>query len=167
MSEGDVARPWAEPEHIEAVWRPLTAAESDRATGLIEAVERGIVREWPDVPGRLTNGTLLVEDVRDVIVWSVMGVLGVDAEIPQNAKSYQETSGSESRSITLDGTLGAAWLTFSAWMVRVFEPRGGQSGPPVARSRFNAPAGGRFDTIGFLWPENGAQRSPGAEREAG
>jgi len=163
VAEGSATRPWADPEHIEEVWRSLSEAESDRATALIEHAERGVIREWPDTEARLTAGTLNREDVRDVIVWSVLGLLGVDLDIPVNAKAFQETSGSESRSITLDGTLGGQWLTFAPWMVRVFEgngvvrPRG-----PVSRS--SAPSGGRFDTLGFLWPENGAQRSPGSER---
>lgn len=164
MSEGSAARPWAEAEHIEDVWRSLTPDETQRATNLIEHVERGIIREWPDVPARLDAGTLDVADVRDVIVWSVLGVLGIDIDIPTAAKSFQETSGSESRSVTLDGPLGAAWLTFAPWMVRVFEGGSGSVRRRAALPRVNAPEGGRFDTLGFLWPENGAQRARGAER---
>lgn len=160
-----IDRPWAEPTNIEDVWRPLTAAQRDRATNLINSVERAILREWPEVPARLEAGTLSVEDVRDVVVWSVMPILGVDVDIPINAKSFQETSGSESRSITLgvDG-IGTTWMEFAPWMVKVFEGGPGSSRPAAPRSRFNAPAGGRFDTLGFLWPENGTQRSRGAER---
>lgn len=165
MTEGGVAveRPWAEPTQIEDVWRPLTDAERDRATNLIDVVERALLREWPNIPARLAAGDLTVEDVRDVIVWSVMPVLGVNTDIPVNAKAWQETSGSESRSITLDGGTGATWMTFAPWMVKVFESGNGSVRPRGPVSRFNAPEGGRFDTLGFLWPENGAQRSPGAE----
>jgi hypothetical protein len=159
-----IERPWAEPTDIENVWRPLTEAERDRATNLIDSIERGILREWPAVPGRLLAETLSVEDVRDVVVWSVMPVLGVDMEIPVNAKAYQEPSGSESRSITLGGALGGTWMEFAPWMVRVFEGGAGSSRPRGPVSRFNAPPAGDLARVGFLGAHRAAHGSPGAER---
>lgn len=141
---------WATPADIAAVWRPLTAAEAERATGLIGTVSRAIRREWPDVSARIEAGTLDKDDVADVIVWSILPILAPGANLPLNVKTYQETSGAESRSITLDGAAGVDWLEFASWMVRVFEggPAGSAPSTPLPSVRGPGPRIGRaFPTL--------------------
>ncbi|MBT1630449.1 Gp19/Gp15/Gp42 family protein [Curtobacterium flaccumfaciens] len=130
---------WAQPSDIAAVWRPLTTAEQTRAEGLIETVSRAIRREWPDVEARLAAGTLSADDVTDVIVWTVLPILAPGVAIPLNAKSYQETSGSESRSITFSDASGTQFLEFLPWMVRVFEGGANGAKPATALPRFSSP----------------------------
>lgn len=132
---------------IAKVWRPLTAAEATRADGLIESVSRAVRREWPDVDARIAAGTLDPASVTDVIVWSVLPILMPGVDVPANVRTYQQSSGSKSVSVTLDGPAAGSWMTFASWMVEVFAPRA-FSGMP--RSRFRAPAGGLFDSLGFL-----------------
>lgn len=130
---------WAEPGDIADVWRPLTTAEAARAEKLIGTVSRAIRREWPNVPDRLDDGTLDPDDVTDVIVWSVLPILAPGVEIPPNAKSYQETSGSESRSVVLNSPSHDVLLEFAGWMVRVFEAGPDGVTPTTALPRVRAP----------------------------
>jgi hypothetical protein len=111
-----------EVDDIVAVWRPLSKAEEDRAEGLIAQAERALMRTYLNIPARLASeiDPLTRDDVADVVVWLVIPIIAPGTEMPPNARSYQATAGSESRSITLDGT---GMLTLAGWMVDVFEPR--------------------------------------------
>jgi hypothetical protein len=135
--------PWAQTTDVANVWRPLTTTETARAQVLIDSVQRAIRRTWPAAIARI-GGTLPpdgdgidVDDVRDVVVWSVIALLGVPVDIPANAKAYQITSGAESRSVTLDSSAGGAFLSFLPWMVDVFEDTA-----PAAESTVPVPSGG-------------------------
>lgn len=155
--------PLAEPKDIVKVWRPLTDAETTRAAGLIESVSRAVRRTWRDVDARIAAGTLGAGDVADVVVWSVLPMLGPGADVPVNAKTYQQSSGSKSLSVTLDGPAGGdGWLEFAPWMVDVFAIEGTSAWP---RSRFRSPAGGRFESMGFEWDEEPRGRSRDAARD--
>jgi len=140
---------WTEPADIVKVWRPLRSKENDRAQGLIEFVERAIRREWPEITTWIAYGRLSVEDVKDVVVWMVLPILAPDVDLPINARSWQDTSGSESRSVTLDSPTGPRLLTFSAWMVKVFDLAAGKvAGEDDALAMgggFGEP--GRFDRL--------------------
>lgn len=165
VDETPEARPnYAVPQDIADVWRPLEGGEQARAEKLIASVARAIRRTWPDVDERIASGDLNVLDVADVIVWQVLPILDVSSTasgtpLPVNAKAYQETSGSESVSITLDGPGGVLTFVFAPWMVDVF-----RRGPVTAawpRSRATKIASGYYDRPGlFLWPERGAHGSP-------
>jgi len=156
---------WTKPTDIVAVWRPLRPAESARVAGLIGFVERAIRREWPDVAKWIAESRLSVEDVQDVVVWMVLPILAPDVDLPVNAKSWQDTSGSESRSVTLDSPTGPRLLTFAPWMVRVFEGVTGATPAPTG----GQPAGGGFGDPGYIgglfessqierrWPRGAAQ----------
>jgi hypothetical protein len=150
---------WAKPDDIADVWRPLKPAEAARATKLIGTVSRAIRREWPDVPDRLADGTLDPEDVTDVIVWSILPILAPGVEIPPNAKSYQETSGSESRSVVLNSPGHDVLLEFAGWMVRVFEagPHGVKATTALPRLRAPKP---RIDRAfpGLAWWDRSSSR---------
>lgn len=126
MADVTNSDPWATPDDIAAVWRPLNTAQADRARALIEVISRAIRRRWPDstrdrliVPG-------MMDDITDVVVFSVLPFMEQDpadpTPIPSNAKSFQQTSGAESVSVTLDGPLAGRLAEFAPWMVSVFEP---------------------------------------------
>lgn len=126
---------WAQTEDVENTWRTLTPEEASRAPYLIDTVERAILRHWPTTPSRIQSFQANAQDpngvdplgVRDVVVWSVIAMLGVSTDVPVNAKAYQTVSGMESVIVTLDGPMADQWLTFEPWMVDVFE--GGTTSP--------------------------------------
>lgn len=139
------------PADIVAVWRPLSQAEHERAQALIDSAEREINRRWP-VAELIAAGKLALEDVQDVVVWLVIPVLG--GPPAPGAKAWQVTSGSESRSITLDaaGNPRDPWV-FADWMLRIFEGQP-DSAHPQGTPRGAFPKAGRFDRIfGSAWPE--------------
>ncbi|MGU3409118.1 Gp19/Gp15/Gp42 family protein [Microbacterium sp. M1A1_1b] len=145
--------PWTEPTDIEAVWRSLTTDETTRARGLIGVVERAILRRWPDTQRRIDSEELNVDDVKDVVVWVVLPLLGVPAaDVPMNAKSYQITSGSESRSVTLAAPGTDTFLTFTDWMVDVFDPAADDPSAG-ALPLVDAPESGRWEGLGWVWGE--------------
>jgi hypothetical protein len=131
---------WAQPADVGNAWRTLSPDEETRAPYLIDTVERAIVRQWPNTSDRITDGDINPLDVRDVIVWSVIAILGVSTDVPVNAKSYQTVSGMESVTVTLDGPATDQWLTFQPWMVDVFE------GGATATTPLVALPGGSFPT---------------------
>lgn len=138
--------PWTTAAHLVEVWRPLRPAETSRADGLIAFVERAVRRTWPDVDKWIAEERLAIEDVRDVVVWTVLPLIAPDVDLPLNAKSWQDTSGSESRSVTLDSATGPRVLTFAPWMVRIFESVVGA--PPAPSGAL--PAGGGFGDPGYI-----------------
>ncbi|PZE23860.1 hypothetical protein [Curtobacterium sp. MCBD17_028] len=146
---------WATPSDIEGTWRPLNPAETVRAANLIGTVERAIARTWPTTADRITAGTLDKASVVDVIVWSVLPLLEVTTtptgpEIPSRATSYQSTSGTEGRTVTLDGSPHASFLTFAGWMVDVFESSPAGVAVVVPQPRLGQVRGG-IDRLFPLW----------------
>ena len=134
---------FAEVEHLEAAWRSLTEAERPRAEYYLGVASRRIRRRWRDVDDRLAANDLEAEDVRDVVVEMVLGI--VDGAPVRNAKSWAVTTGPMSKSITLAAGR-ADKLAFEDWMVEVFE---GSTKPlPV----FSMPPSGRYEGA-FIWPE--------------
>jgi hypothetical protein len=116
-----MGQPWTNTADIEARWRPLSEDEAERAPGIIGIIERGIARRWTDVQARLDADTLKPDDLKDVVALLARQVLEVDPDIPLRAKAWQQTSGTESESITLDGSLAGAMLTFDDWMVEALD----------------------------------------------
>lgn len=104
---------------VETAWRPLTPAESTRASYLISRASRHILRRWPDVEDRITATTLDPAAVVDAVVEMVLTVL-TGPPVP-GARSWQVTSGSESRAVTLAAL--ADGMRFTDWMVELFEGR--------------------------------------------
>lgn len=135
---------WVKPDEVAAPWRPLTTAETERAQALIDSASRDIVRRWPLVPARIEAGTLDVRDVADVITWLVLPVLG-GPPVP-GAKAWQVTSGSESRSLTLDaaGNPRDPWV-YASWMVAILDGAGAAPAP-VPLGSFPR-AGDRMDRL--------------------
>lgn len=139
---------WATPEQIAAPWRPLTVAERGRAQALIDSVQRDIVRRWPSVPDRLERGKLARQDLVDVITYMVLPILG-GPPFP-GARSWQVTSGSESRSVTLDaaGNPRNPW-DYASWMIDILDPDARAQAAPVGSFPEAQPFGHLFS----VWPE--------------
>ena len=132
---------------VEDAWRPLTLDERRRVTYWIGRASRRIHSRWPDVAERISAGTLDREDVRDVVVDLVLAA--VDAPPVRGARSWQVSSGAESRSVTLgDRAGGDARLHFTAEMIEVFEGR-----PTGAAPQGSFPPARPFDDIFPMWRE--------------
>jgi hypothetical protein len=143
---------FTEVDDIVAVWRPLRPAETDRAEGLIAQAERALLRTYRNIPARLASDTdpLTRDDIADVVAWLVIPIIAPGTEMPPNARSYQATAGSESKSITLDGT---GMLVLAGWMVDVFEPRD-RSAEDAGRGLRPTFGGGRGpNRLAALFPE--------------
>lgn len=131
-------------EDLEKAWRPLTTAEKTRAEYYLGVASRRIRRRWKDVDTRLTSGTLAKEDVTDVAVHMVLGI--VDGAPTRGAKSWSQSTGPFSQSVTLEAGR-ADLITIEGWMEEIFEP----SAPAVAPMG-SFPPSGRFEGM-FEWPE--------------
>lgn len=141
--------PWATADQVTAPWRPLTAAEKQRAEALIASVSRDIDRRWPTLRDRVAAGDVRTADVVDVVTWMVLPVLG-GPPFP-GAKSWQVTSGSESRAITLDRSSDPRdpWV-YAQWMLDILD------GPAESRGSVplgSFPAAGPFERLFPGWPE--------------
>lgn len=133
----------AEVADLEGAWRPLTDPEKTKATYYLGAVSRSIRRRWKDVDQRIVDGTLGVEDVKDVVIQLVLPKL--DAPPVHNARSWSQAAGPYNQQVTLQPGSKEAY-EFEDWMVEVFE---GSSTPgPV----FHMPPSGRYEHV-FIWPE--------------
>lgn len=141
--------PWATPDQVSAPWRPLSPAEKQRAEALIGSVSRDIDRRWPALRGRVAAGTVNAADVADVVTWLVLPVLG--GPPTPGAKSWQVTSGSESRSITLDqaGNPRDPWV-YAPWMLDILD---GSASARQATPSGSFPEPGPFEGLFPEWPE--------------
>lgn len=135
-------------------WRPLTPAETTRAEYLIGMAIRQLRRRWKDLDDRVIAGNLDREDLRDVIAWMVIPVLG-GPPLP-GAKSWRVAAGSESQQVDMGaGNANPARLMVIAeWMVEIFD------GPPATAPgpQFHAPPAGRYERLFPDWPEEPAGR---------
>lgn len=141
-------QPWATPDEIAAPWRPLSLAEQARAKALIASVQRDITRRWPAVPARIERGDLAMPDIVDVITYLVLPILG-GPPFP-GARSWQVTSGSESRSVTLDaaGNPRDPWA-YAPWMVDILVGAAAQQ----ATAQGSFPDAQPYDRLFSGWPE--------------
>lgn len=108
--------PFATAADLEAVWRPLTDAEEDRADALLARASRMIRRRWSNVDDRITSGDLDADEVSDVVLEMVQTAmttptLGVSQE--------SQTAGPYNHSVKYDNPAGR--LYFSKWMVELFD----------------------------------------------
>lgn len=138
-------------------WRPLTPAEETRAEYLIGMAVRQLRRRWKDLDARLAAGTLDREDLRDVIAWMVIPVLG-GPPLP-GAKSWRVAAGSESQQVDMGA--GNAnpdrLMVIAQWMVEIFDgPQAAAPGP-----QFHAPPAGCYERLFPEWPEEPGPRRGG------
>lgn len=64
MNGGDVMEPFATPSDIEAVWRPLTDAETTAATGLLEQASDLLRIQVPNIDTLISNDTTGLKQAR-------------------------------------------------------------------------------------------------------
>lgn len=133
----------ASTDELEKAWRALTAEERPRAEYYLGFSSRLIRRRWSDVDDRIAAGDLDAEDVQDVVVHMVLGI--VDGAPVRRAKSWSETRGPLSQSVTLESGK-ADLITLEDWMVEVFQHP--QPVGPVG----SFPPSGRYEPV-FHWPE--------------
>lgn len=138
-----MAEPLAQPEHLEKAWRALTAEERPRAEYYLGFSSRLIRRRWSDVDARIAAGDLAADDVQDVVVQMVLGI--IDGAPVRRAKSWSETRGPLSQSVTLDSGKSDL-ITLEDWMIEVFVPQ--QSAAPVG----SFPPSGQYEPV-FRWKE--------------
>lgn len=129
----------AQVEDLEKAWRFLTAAERPRAQYYLGFASRRIRERWSDVDARLAAGTLDAENVNDVAVHMVLGI--VDGAPVRRARSWSETRGPLSQSVTLESGKSDL-ITIEDWMVQVFDGRHASATP-----RGSFPPAGTFDRI--------------------
>lgn len=134
-------------EQVESAWRPLVGVQRTRAIHYLGVVSRRVRRRWPDVDDRIALGDLATEDVSDVVIDLVLGVVG--GPPIRGARSWQETAGPMSQSITLEPGTSTEPLAFEQWMIEIFDGVATESVMPV----FHAPPSGRYDRL-FQWSEN-------------
>jgi len=91
--------PFADPSDVEAIWRPLTAAEVQLTEAWITEASQQVRDEVPDVGGldvdeRVTAGSLSADTVRSVVARMVRRVMMNPEgarERSQTVDDYQET----------------------------------------------------------------------------
>lgn len=138
-----MAEPLAAVEDLEKAWRALTAEERPRAEYYLGFSSRMIRRRWSNVDDRIAGGDLDTEDVADVVVHMVLGI--IDGAPVRRAKSWSETRGPLSQSVTLESGKSDL-ITLEDWMVEVFT----QS--PAASPLGSFPPSGRYEPV-FHWKE--------------
>lgn len=138
-----MAEPLAAVADLEKAWRSLTAEEKPRAEYYLGFSSRLIRRRWSNVDARVAAGDLGAEDVADVVVHMVLGI--IDGAPVRRAKSWSETRGPLSQSVTLESGK-ADLITLEDWMVEVF------TSSPAASPVGSFPASGQYEPV-FHWKE--------------
>ncbi|GAA3405049.1 Gp19/Gp15/Gp42 family protein [Pseudarthrobacter polychromogenes] len=138
-----MAEPLAEVADLEKAWRALTVEERPRAEYYLGFSSRLIRRRWSNVDARLAAGDLATEDVADVVVHMVLGI--IDGAPVRGAKSWSETRGPLSQSVTLESGKSDL-ITLQDWMIEVFVPK--QAAVPVG----SFPPSGQYEPV-FHWKE--------------
>lgn len=115
-------------EQLENAWRPLSPGEQVRAQYWLDRAAARVRRRWPDVDARVDAGALSVDDVVEVVVVLVVGVLAA-ADAPAGATQIQVGSGAESRSVTLADPARLQLPPFEPWMVDQLDATAGSAGP--------------------------------------
>lgn len=127
--------PFAVANDVVDAWRPLSSAETEKATYWIDRTSRRIRVLWPDIDDRIAAGTLDPDDVRDEVVDVVIAVLDTP-KAGRHYKSYTRGSGSENVGYTLRDEVpgGNGWVVPTDSLVDLL-------GPPVTASRLPLPVG--------------------------
>lgn len=107
-------------EDVVKAWRPLTTVERGRAEYYVGQASRLIRRRWTDVDERIADpdDKLTAADVSDVVVALVLSV--IPSAVP-GARSWSQTTGPFSHSVTLPAAQDARPMALVPWMVEVFE----------------------------------------------
>jgi hypothetical protein len=92
--------PFAAPSDVEAIWRPLSDAETVQAAGLLGEASQ-VVLEIPQVAARVSAGLVSDATLRSVVVRMVLRVL----LNPQRLSQFSNTVDDVSRSGTFESGL--------------------------------------------------------------
>jgi hypothetical protein len=92
--------PFAAPSDVEAIWRPLSDAETVQAVGLLNEAS-GLVLEIPQVAARVTAGLVPDATLKSVVVRMVLRVL----LNPRRLSQFSDTVDDVSRSGTFEAGL--------------------------------------------------------------
>lgn len=92
--------PFAAPSDVEAIWRPLSDAETVQAAGLLNEASN-VILEIPQVASRVTAGLVSDATLRSVVVRMVLRVL----LNPQRLSQFSNTVDDVSRSGTFEAGL--------------------------------------------------------------
>lgn len=132
---------------VEKAWRPLSDVERTRAEYYIGRAERLILRRFPDARERVADpvDALSKADVVDVVVALVLAVVPKPVA---DARSWQQTAGPFTESVTLPAANAATPMRLEDWMIEVFT-LASESGP-APRGSFPSP--GPYDQL-FGWRE--------------
>jgi len=89
--------PFAIPEDLEAIWRPLTAAETVVAVGRIAQASRKVRGDVPLVDGltidqRIDQGFLEIDLVKDVVVEMVRRVMAMGDYVHQQSVTVDDAT---------------------------------------------------------------------------
>jgi hypothetical protein len=102
--------PFATPGDVEAIWRPLTDAETSIVLARIELASDIVRAEVPDVDDRITAGSLLASTVRAVVVEMVRRVM----VNPDGDSSVTEQTGPFSTTRTRSRAVAAGEMYLTA-----------------------------------------------------
>lgn len=133
--------PLAVPSDIEAVWRPLTAAETVVATGLIAQASLALRLRVPGVDALITGNELLTAAATAAVVNAVKRVL----QNPDLDKQWSETTGPFTESHTVSDAISSGALYFTAADLFGLVPSTGAV-PGTARVRSGYPSPARVHT---------------------
>ena len=117
-------------DQIAAAWRPLSEVEKARAGYYLGRASRLIRRTYPDVDKRIADqgDRLTADDVADVVIALVMSIVPKPVE---GARSWQQSAGPFSESVTLPAASADLPMTLEQWMRNVFAVAGSASPGPV------------------------------------
>lgn len=106
--------PFADIADVEAIWRPLTDAESQLAAAWIDEASQQVRDEVPDVDGldvdeRITAGSLSAGTVRSVVARMVRRVL----MNPEGVRQRTHTLDDFQETITVDSALSSGEMFIS------------------------------------------------------
>lgn len=121
--------PFAFPQDVANIWRPLVAGEEDRLLNLLVKASDQIRDETPLVKGmtvdeRITAGTLRPETVAGVAVDMVHRLVS----IPRYMRQTSVTIDGDTKSGTLDASVSSGEMTITEReMARLMGQKGGRS----------------------------------------
>lgn len=134
-------------EDIVSAWRPLTPVETTRAEYWIAAASRRLRRRWKTLDAQIESGQLDREDVVDVVVQLVIGVLPTLDNAGMKSLSVQ--AGSMAKSYTLEERGNQDRLHLEDWMIEIFEG----AGPLTATPKIASPRPYNLNRVFTDWQE--------------
>lgn len=105
-----MAEPFADAADLASGWRPLTAAEAERARELVAKASRYLRAEFPQVDAKILAGLLDPDLVKDVVCDMVRRVLPIPVDQPAMTQ-IQQSAGPFSQGMTFSNPGADPYLT--------------------------------------------------------